>query len=415
MKKFSLLSSFFMAIFMVFSVTAVNAAITVPEDKPIYPAVYQAIQNGHKSVWSESRIANITDPNIVVINNVRTNDLLNVADFTLQISVENKVVNYRFSNIKTRGQLSTTWTNRNDFASKTAVEKSFTDFFDAEISKIMANDSLYAQAKQTADQQNWAPRAAIANAPVGTETLITLPLQNPNNFPLYPAMGAALNATKSLLGAKTAAFATIDTLDDIFVIDSCVAERGRLDLVEYKIKIEYKDNNVNIAFFDVEKMSKTAMFYDTKDFSTFSKFDTQNIANQLKTKIEQTLINTTAYNTAKKEFLENNAFLYRAFSSVSNALKDEFIEKMFKGEVSFSVRVGDVKKNDKAAFSGYSYEIDCSCFMPVLNRIFLTVKLYTSDAVLARLKPGETLVLSGQFANYEDRSYPQSPILSMTK
>jgi len=55
-----------MAIFVVFSVTAANAAITVPEDKPIYPAVYQAIQNGHKSVWSESKIANITDPNTVV-------------------------------------------------------------------------------------------------------------------------------------------------------------------------------------------------------------------------------------------------------------------------------------------------------------------------------------------------------------
>jgi len=94
---------------------------------------------------------------------------------------------------------------------------------------------------------------------------------------------------------------------------------------------------------------------------------------------------------------------------------DEFVEKLFKGEVSFTVYVGYVKKNDKAAFSSYSYEIDGSLFMPVLKRIFLNVKLYTSDAALARLKKGETLVLGGQFASYEDGKYGQSPTLSMTK
>jgi len=91
-----------------------------------------------------------------------------------------------------------------------------------------------------------------------------------------------------------------------------------MDLVEYKIKIEYKENKVNISFIDVEKMSKTVMFYD--DLSLLPKFDTQNISNQLKTRIEQTLASQTAYNSARKEFLENNDFLSRAINSVSNAL-----------------------------------------------------------------------------------------------
>jgi len=187
--------------------------------------------------------------------------------------------------------------------------------------------------------------------------------------------------------------------------------------VEYKIRIEYKDNKVNFAFFDVVKMGKTAMVYNDNDFSSFSKFDTQNIANQLKTKIEQTLANQAAYDAAKKAFLENNAFLYRAFNSVSNALMDEFVEKLFKGQgqLSFTVYVGNVNKNDKAAFSGFSYEIDCSLFEPISKRLFLDVKLYTSDAALARLKKGETLVLAGEFASFQDRKYPQTPTVSMTK
>jgi len=172
MKKFSLSSSFFIVLFTVSFATAAYAEITVTGDKPIYPAVFQAIQNGQKSVWSEIKIANITDPNTVVINNVRTGDLLNIADFTLQISVENNVVKYQFLNIKTRTQLSKTWTDRSEFAAKNAVEKSFTDFFDAEIPKVMGNDTLYAQAKQAADRNSWAPRAAApaaAQAPAPTE------------------------------------------------------------------------------------------------------------------------------------------------------------------------------------------------------------------------------------------------------
>lgn len=421
MKKFSLLSVSFMVLFTVSSVPAANAAITVKGDKPIYPAVYQAILNGQKTVWSESKIANITDPNIVVINNVRTNDRLNIADFTLQISVENNVVKYRFYDIKEKTLLSTTWTNRNEFAAKNTVEKSFTDFFDAEISKVMANENLYAQAKQTADRQNWAPR--VVSAPAATPTTadqelnFSLPLQNPQNYLLYPAVGAAFTNIKGSLGVKTAYLRDIDCLDNKFTIQRCVARRPR-DLIAYQIKLAYKDNQLTVEFTNIEPNGSSLMQYmmSDNDLESLPSFDTQKITDQLKTQIEQSLANANVYNSAKKAFLENNAFLRQAFIPITQVLMDEFTATLFKdGDISLSVSILDVKKNEKAEFKNYSIEISAGLYTePSTSGAFAYITLYTNDAGLARLKQYENTTLSGKFVRME-YSNIVTPNFIMTK
>jgi len=414
MKKFSLLSGFFMFLFAVSFITVANAAITVTGDKPIYPAVYQAILNGQKTVWSESRIMPITDPNTVIIEHVRTNDLLNVADFTFRISVENNVVKYQFSNITERTQLGTKWTPMNAFAQKT-VEQTFTNYFDTEIPKVMGNETLYAQAKQAADRNSWAPRAAAAPA-AAAELTFSLPLQNPQNLLLYPAVGAAFTNLKGILGGNAAYLWDIDCLDNKFTIRDCVAERRAFDIIAYQIKLAYKDNQLTVEFTDIKPASSQVTLYSEKEIESLPKFDTQKITDQLKAQIEQSLANANAYNSAKKAFLENNSFLRRAFVPITKMLMDEFTAAIFKGgDIGLSVSILDVKKNENAEFKNYATVISAGLYTePSTSGAFALITLYTNDAGLARLKQHEKTTLSGQFVRME-YSNVVTPRFIMTK
>jgi len=406
MKRFSLLSGFFMVLFAVSFVTVANAAPSYTGEKPIYPAVYQAVIKGKKAHWSESK-ATVLDPNIIVIDHVRVSDGLKLADFTLRISLENNVVTYQFSNIMEKLPLGKTsdWT-RTDKFSQSGREQIFIDYFDTEIPKVMENEALYAKAKEAADKSlGGSPKSGMAGAASGSGELnFSLALQNPQNYLLYPAVGAAFTSLKEILGAKTANLRDIDCLDNKFTIRGCVAERKKFDMITYHIKIAYKDNQLTVEFTNIEDIGSNIMQYSEKEVESMPKFDTQKIANQLKAQIEQSLANANVYNAAKKAFLENNAFLSQALAPITKVLMDEFTTALFKGgEISLSMSISDVKKNDNAEFKNYATAISASLWTdPPLPRSFAWIMLYTNDASLTRLKQSEKVTLSGQFVRMED-------------
>jgi len=137
-----------------------------------------------------------------------------------------------------------------------------------------------------------------------------------------------------------------------------------------------------------------------------SKFDTQKIADQLKTQIEKSLATADVYKAAKKAFFENNAFLSRALYSLTSFSKDEFVEKILKDEeISFSASVFDVKKNDIAEFKNYTAIINATLPVEGSRSSFAPhVILYTSDSSLTRLKTGDKVTLSGKFVRLEERT-----------
>jgi hypothetical protein len=406
MKKISLLSSFFVVLFAVSFVTVANAAPSYTGEKPIYPAVYQAIIKGKKTIWSESK-ATVSDPNIIVIDHVRISDGLKLADFTLRISLENNVVTYQFSNIMEKLPLGKTsdWARADKF-SQSDREQIFTDYFNTEIPKVMENEALYTKAKEAADKSLGVPQKnGTANAaPGGAELNFSLALQNPQNYLLYPAVSAAFTNLKGILGAKTANLRDIDCLDNKFTIQDCVAERKRLDMITYQIKIAYNDNQLTVEFTNIEDFGSNIMQYSDKEIESMPRFDTQKTANQLKAQIEQSLANANAYNSAKKAFLENNAFLKRALVPITKILMDEFTTALFKGgEISMNVSILDVNKNEDAEFKKFATAISAGLYTePSTSGAFALIMLYTNDASLAKLKKNENVTLSGQFVRMED-------------
>jgi hypothetical protein len=399
MKKLTLLSSLvFMVLLSVSFVTVVNAdPYTYTGDKPIYPAVYQALLNDakSKSMWGASKTT-VSDPNTVVIENVRVNDLLNLADFTLRISLENNVLTYQFSDIKESPPgKNYNWSSMDKFI-QPGREQIFINYFNKEIPKVMENEALYAKAKAAADKS--------LGGPSGGDALV---LQNPQKYLIYPAVGAAFNNIKESLGAKTANLYDIGCLDDEFVIRNCFGVRSSLDYIEYQIKISYKEGQFTINFIDVKKADASMlMIYSDNDIGKMSRFDTKKIADQLKTQIEKSLATADAYKAAKKAFFENNAFLSRALYPLTNFTKDEFVEKILKDEeLSFSASVFDVKKNDIAEFKNYTAIISATLPVEGSSSYFAPhVTLYTSDSSLTRLKTGEKVTLSGKFVRLEERT-----------
>lgn len=399
MKKFTQLSGFvFMVLLAVSFVTVVNAApYSYTGDKPIYPAVYQAVVNGNKSNWNESKFT-VMDPNTIVIEHVRISDGLKLADFTLRISLENKVVTYQFSDIRTKlptGKDSD-WTRVDKFGQSNR-EQFFTSHFDKEIPKVMESEALYSKAKEEADKK-------LGGAPGGGALNYTVALQNPQKYLIYPAVGAAFNSVKESLGAKTADLSDIYCLDNEFIIRNCVGARGSLNYIIYKIKITYQGDQLTINFTDVERIdARMLQIYSSDELETKTRFDTQKITDQLKTQIEKSLATAEAYKAAKKAFFENNSFLYSALSPLTSALMDEFVTKIFKGEeISFSASISDVKKNANAEFKNYATEISAS-LRPEGSSSSLVhrVTLYTSDGTLARLRSNEKVTLSGKFVRME--------------
>jgi hypothetical protein len=399
MKKITHLSGIvFMVLWAVVFLTAANAApYTYKGNKPIYPAVYQAVMNGNKANWRDSKAA-VPDPNTVVIEHVRVSDLLMLADFTLKISLENNVVTYQFSNIRERlptGKDSD-WSSVDKFVQKDR-EQIFTSYFDKEIPKIMENDALYAKAKEAADK-------SLGGPPGGGDLNYSLALQNPQKYLIYPAVGAAFNSVKESLGAKTANLYDISCLDNEFVIKDCFGVRGSLDYIEYQIKIAYKEGQLTVNFTDVKKVdARMLMIYQDIDIGKMSRFDTQKIVDQLKTQTEKSLATADAYRAAKKAFFENNFFLSRVLYSLTDFSTDEFVEKILKGEeLSFSASVFDVKKNDKPEFKNFTAVINATLPVEGSRSTFDPhVTLYTSDSSLTRLKTGEKVTLSGKFVRLE--------------
>jgi len=400
MKKITHLSGIsLMVLWAVAFVAAANAApYTYKGDKPIYPAVYQAVMNGNKSHWSESKFA-VPDPNTIVIDHVRISDLLMLAEFTLQISLENNVVTYKFSNIRERLPTGSDsdWKSMSKFNQKDR-EQIFTSHFDKEIPKVMENEALYAKAKEAIDK-------SLGGPPGGGDLNITLALQNPQNYLIYPAVGAAFDSMKQTVG-KLAFLTDISCLDNEFSIKSCVAAiKNPNDINKYRIKITCKDNQISFQFGDIESIGGSIQAFTGKEIESITRFDTQKIADQLKTQIEKSLATADAYKAAKKAFFENNSFLSSALHTLTSFTKDEFVEKILKGEeLSFSATVLDVKKNNNAEFKNYTAEI--SAYLPEEgSSSFLTpnVTLYTSDSSLTRLKSGEKIKLSGKFVRLDEK------------
>jgi len=383
-------------LFTVSFTTVANAAINYTGEKPIYPAVYQAILNGNKAHWSESKVS-VPDPNIIVIEHVRVSDVLKLADFTLRISLENNVVTYQFSNIREKLPLGKDdWARVDKFVQRDR-EQIFINFFDTEIPKVMGNEALYASAKAAADK-------SLGGPPGGGALSYTMPLQNPHNYLLYPAVGAAVNNLKGIPGAKLVNLRDIDCLDNKFTISGFVAERKVTDIISYQVKLAYKDNQLNFEISDIKPIGTEIMQFSDKEIGSMPKFDTQKTADQLKAQIEKSLADETVYNAAKKAFLENNDFLNRAFAPVTGVLMDEFTAEIFKGgEIGLSVSISDVKKNDNAEFKDFAFLVSASLFTsPPLSKLFASVLLYTNDTALARLKQSEKLTLSGQFVRLEN-------------
>jgi len=406
MKRFFLLSGFFMGFFAVFFVTAANAAPSYTGEKPIYPAVYQAIIKGKKANWSESK-ATVPDPNIIIIDHVRVSDGLKLADFTLRISLDNNVVTYQFSNIMEKLPIgkASDWARVDKFL-QSDREQIFTDYFNTEIPKVMENEALYTKAKEAADKSlGGPPGSGTANAAPGNAELnFSLVLHNPQNYLLYPAVGAAFTSLKGVLGAKTANLGDIDCLDNKFIIWDCVAQKKAFDMITYQIKLVCKDNQLAVEFINIEPIGSNIMQYSDKELESMPKFDTQKIANQLKAQIEQSLANANVYNSAKKAFLENNAFLSRSLAPITKVLMDEFTTTLFKGEdIGLNVSILDVKKNENAEFKNYATAISAGLYTePSTSGAFALVMLYTNDTGLTRLKQSEKTTLSGQFIRMED-------------
>jgi len=401
MKKLNVLSILVSVIFLSVSfVTVVNAEpYSYTGDKPIYPAVYQAILSGNKSSWSES-YPTLSDPNTIIIERVIVSDGLKLAQFTLKISLENNVVTYKFSNIMEKAPIgkSSDWAPVDKFM-QSDRESIFTSYFDKEIPKVMEDETLYAKAKATADK---------------VFGIYSFGLKNPQNYLIYPAVSAALSNIKPTLG-NNAVLYNIDCLDNEFIIRDCIAAiRNQNDINNYRIKITCKENQLSIVFTNIEPISKTQLsLYTDKEIKSITKYDTQKISDQLKTQIEKTLATEDAYKAAKKVFLENNTYLYSSLSSVSSMLIDEFVTKILKdGEISFNATVSDVKKNEKAEFKDFTMEISASLRTERPTETII-LRLYSSDSALARLKSGDKIKLSGNVVSLERQVLAY--IITMTK
>jgi hypothetical protein len=423
MKYFVRLSSFVLAFLITVSsgtvkVTAQTPPYTYNGNKPIYPAVYHAVINGNKSYWDKS-VFTVPSPNTVVINNVTVSDGLRLADFTLRISLVNNVVTYQFSNIKqgspTRSRA--TWTSVNRF-SQSNREIIFTDYFNTEIPKVMENETLYASAKEAADRSLGSTSGiAVNSGPSAADTgpqNYSLSIQNPQNYLLYPAVGAAFTSLSESLGGR-ARLRDIDCLGNEFTMVNCAATRvnplGSWPF-SYQIKIAYRDNQLLFEFSNI--VSAIVQFSDT-EIETLPSFDTQRTADQIKAQIERTLANATAYADAKKAFLANNEFLDRAFVPVTRMLRDEFASTLFKdGEIGLNASISDVRQNENTEFSNYTIEIRASLYNNTATRIFASVSLYTNDSSLSRLRAGEHVILSGQFVRMDYTSLT-TPRFIMTK
>jgi hypothetical protein len=421
MKHFVRLSSFVLAFLIAVSSGTVKTAAQTPPytyngDKPIYPAVHHAVINGNKSYWGESAFT-VPSPNTVVINNVRVSDGLRLADFTLRISLVNNVVTYQFSNIRQGSPIGsrTTWTSVNRF-SQSNRETIFTDYFNTEIPKVMENEALYASAKEAADRSlGSASGIAVNSGSSATNTgsqNYSLSIQNPQNYLLYPAVGAAFTSLNESLGGK-ARLRDIDCLGNEFTIVNCAAAI-RSSAISYQIKIAYRDNQL---LFEFSNIVSAIMQFSDAEIETLPRFATQRTADQIKAQIERVLANAAAYADAKKAFLANNAFLNRAFVPVTTMLRDEFASTLFKdGEIGLNARISDVRQNKNAEFSNYTIEISASLYDDTASdrrRVF-TVSLYTNDSSLSRLRDGEHVILSGQFVRMDYRDV-FAPRFIMTK
>jgi hypothetical protein len=278
-------------------------------------------------------------------------------------------------------------------------------------SKNQSNQSSTQTNKQTNTQTQ------ISTQSTYEQLVLTYPISNPQNYLLYPAVGAAFTNLKEIFTEKSASMQDIYCLDNEFSIRRCAAARDSLyDLIFYRIKITAQNNQLTIEFSDLEGMAGGIVLFDDAEISKMPRLDTQKMSSQIKNEIERHLANATVYNEAKKAFFANNAFLNRAFTSVTNAMMNEFANTILKpGEISFNASILSVDQNKKTEFNNYSTEIYAGLYdNPPGSRAIAVIYLYTNDSGLARLRQSDKIALNGQLVRMERNALTQ-PVLIMTK
>jgi len=145
MKRFLYLSAIILALIFAASCastqSADNDSYTYAGFKNIYPAVHYAIKEW-KGISFNKSSRTVHSLDAVTINGIQIMEGLRVFEFSLNITNENNVITYRFSKFKSRSITNETWINETGFR-QAGTSRSFTEYFNAEMPKVLENDDLY--------------------------------------------------------------------------------------------------------------------------------------------------------------------------------------------------------------------------------------------------------------------------------
>lgn len=111
--------------------------------KNIYPAVYYAIR-GMPGILPKNSSRTVHNLDDVTIDGIQIMEGLRVFEFSLRIINEDNVIDYRFSNYRSRSISNENWIRETGFK-QAGTYIMYGNYFNTEIPKVLENDELYYQ------------------------------------------------------------------------------------------------------------------------------------------------------------------------------------------------------------------------------------------------------------------------------
>lgn len=399
MKKIAV-SAFLLVLLALVPCAAKTFSVALPNyvwngEKPLYPAVIYAAVHGEDDRWRKAKIVSVdTDANVYVIENVSGSSGLKLARFTLTITVKDGSLVYAASDVRTMGIGENTWTK----ADKLVMfdMRIISNNFNAILPKVMADETLYAEAMKEAvafyPVMKKVPAASAGMA--GGDSIA-----NPSNLLLYPAVYRAFAGIKPTMGSlRFAELKQTDCYGNVFTVSNIVVPGGTVP-EKRTVTIRCANNALSYNFENAGKIDAgVLMGLSEKEFASLEPFDLGAFTAKMKASVSAILADGASYAAAKKDFLSNTLTLVSAINNLTDLSRDDFISGELVGSpVSIPCTLGEASKNTDPAYAGKAYRV-VSYIIENGYRITGQVILYTNDGALARTAKDSPITIEGSIA-----------------
>lgn len=391
--------------------------------KELYPGIYYVL-NHDNARYRDVVISKFdTENNVYVFTNVSGADGLNLANFTLTVSVNSDgSLQYDIADEKVKAVSDLNYQRVSSFSTLFDI-RTVTNAYNTYLPQVMNDEALYETTKSEADSVlSLVSNKTSEKQPAVTEmseerpsvSKTQTPIENTevstevktNGKLIYPVLGSVYNNLKENNPAFKDSYATSF---DFFGNSMKIAyvktyDEETLQAFTYTVTVYLENDVLKIAIEDIKENKDVAVAMVMGNKGSVS-FDPNGILDLYKKGFESVFKDDASYEQAKTEFLSDPINLYLALDETTDIGRESIIESLADTKLSINTELKDVEKNVIKQYEKFTYKASAYIIWTELIHKQMVINYYTNDKTIAIKAKDAKVIFEGYIASYNPVSH----------